>query len=290
MLIIKEINDKPRWRIPAAIHRNRLSRQLVSYRRRAKHRCGLTIVLTALHLFVPSAISNAKADTADPQDVRGGLNADRPSFAESPGTVPPGQFQLEGGVKYVEIDSDNEELTVGQLNFRFGWLEALEFRVFWDGYEDFSPGDTDFADPNLQLKWRFTPDRALGLRAALLGSLSVPLGDSDAVEPKISFIGDYGRSSGFQPYGTFDFKYPEENGERLYVIEPSIGVGYPLGKIELFAAYFGIFKEGKAPLHSIDGGITYQINERLQVDLEFGVGLNDDADTFGVSSGFVHRW
>ncbi len=254
------------------------------------HGCGLLIVLTALQLCLPPAVYNAKADAPDTQDVRGGLNADRPSFAESPGTVPPGHFQLEGGVKYVQIDSDNDKLTVGQLHFRFGWLEDLEFRVLWDGYEDPSPGDSDFADPNLQLKWRFTPDRSLGWRAALLGSLSVPLGDSDAVEPKISFIWDYGRSSGFQPYGTFDLEYPEENGERLYVIEPSIGVEYPLANIGLFAAYFGRFKEGEAPLHSIDGGITYQVNERLQVDLEFGVGLNNRADTFAVSSGFVQRW
>lgn len=230
------------------------------------------------------------AETADPDVVPSGLNADRPSFAESPGTVPPGHVQLEGGVKYVEIDSNNEKLTVGQFNFRIGWREALEFRVLWDGYEDRDPGESDFADPKVQVKWRFTPDRSIGFRAALLGSLSVPLGDSDAVEPQANFIWSYGRRSGPQPYGTFDVLYPEENGQRRFVVEPSLGVEFPRGKLAFFVAYFGIFKEGSNPVHSVDGGMTYLLNPRLQLDVEFGLGINNDADVFAVSTGFVQRW
>jgi len=230
------------------------------------------------------------AEAADPGAARAWLNSDRPSFAESSGTVPQGRFQLEGGVKFVDVDSDNNKLTVGQLNFRYGWRDALEFRIVWDGYEDPDPGGRDFADPNIQVKWRFTPDRSVGLRAALLGSLSVPTGDSDAVEPRGDFIWFYGRPSGLQPFGTVRVRYPEENGERRLVAEPSLGAEVPRGKLAFFAAYFGIFKEGSGPLHSIDGGITYLLNARLQLDLQFGAGLNDQADTFSASTGFTQRW
>jgi hypothetical protein len=254
-----------------------------------RHFC-LIIAQVALLVCLPLIIDANAAETADPGAVPGGLNSDRPSFAESPGTVPPGQFQLEGGVKYIEIDSDNRQLTVGQLNFRIGWQEALEFRLFWDGYVNPDPGDSDFADPNIQVKWRFTPDRTLGFRAALLGSLSVPLGDSDAVEPRGDFIWSYGRPSGPQPFGTVRVRYPEENGERRFVVGPSLGAAFPRGKLEFFAAYFGIFKEESDPLHSIDGGITYLLNAHLQLDLQFGFGLNDHADTFAVSTGFTQRW
>ena len=253
-------------------------------------RFRLKIAPMAMCFCLPLISDANAAETADPGAVPGGLNADRPSFAESSGTVPPGQFQLEGGVKYVEVDSDNEILTVGQLNLRIGWREALEFRVLWDGYVNPDPGDSDFADPNLQVKWRFTPDRALGFRAAVLGSLSVPLGDSDAVEPRGDFIWSYGRPSGPLPYGTVRVRYPEENGKRLFVVEPSLGLALPRGKLEFFAAYFGVFKEESDPLHTLDGGITYLLNARLQLDLQFGLGLNNHADTFAVSTGFTQRW
>ena len=81
-----------------------------------------------------------------------------------------------------------------------------------------------------------------------------------------------------------------ESGERQFAVEPSLGVEFPRGKLSLFAAYFGIFKEGSDPLHSIDGGITYLLNARLQLDLQFGFGLNDHADTFAVNTGFTQRW
>lgn len=233
-------------------------------------------------------VAFAAADTSAAEDVN--LNADRPGFAESPGTIPPRAFQLEGGARYVKTDADREKLTVGQFNMRFGWLEGLEFRVLWDGYEDQTSVAADYADPDVQLKWRFTPDRLLGFRAALLGSLSLPIGDSSAVEPKLSLVWNYGRPEGLQPFGTFDISYPEENGERLYVLEPSIGVEYGLGRTALFASYFGRLQETRRPLHTIDFGITQLIDDKLQLDLEFGIGLNDPADVFGISMGFVRRW
>ena len=242
--------------------------------------CSRSLLFSLLALANPYA----SADTAI------SLNADRPSFAESPGTVPPRSLQLEGGVKYVKIESGIEKLTVGQFKMRLGWLQDFEFRILWDGYEDQKSDGADFADPDLQLKWRFTPDRSLGFRAALLGGLSLPLGDSAAVEPKVGFAWNYGRAEGIQPYGTFDLSYPEENGERLYALEPSIGIEYGFGQTALFLSYFGLLKESRAPLHSIDFGITHLINEKLQVDLEIGVGVNDRADVFGLSTGFVRRW
>ena len=254
------------------------------------HYCGLTIVLATLHPCLPPTMYSVNADTLDTLDVPGHLNADRPSFAESPGTVPPGHFQLEGGVKYVEIDSDNDKLTVGQLNFRFGWQEALEFRIAWDGYENSDPGESDFADSEMQVKWRFTPDRSIGFRAATLFSLSVPLGDSDAVEPRGDFIWAYQRPSGTQPFGTVRVRYPEESGTQRWVAKPSVGAELPCGKLTYFAAYFAVFKEGSGPTHSIDGGLTYLLNERLQLDVELGFGLNDRAETFAISTGLVQRW
>lgn len=218
------------------------------------------------------------------------LDADRPSFADSPGTIPARGFQLEGGVAYVKSEPGVETVTVGKLNARFGWREDLEFRIVWDGYEDNARDGQGYADPDVQLKWRFTADNPLGFRAAVLGSLSLPLGDSGSVAPEARLIWDYGRPSGAQPYGTLDLSYPEENGERLFVFEPSIGISYSIGRMELFASYFGTFKDSSGPAHSADFGITRLVDERLQIDLEFTAGINDRADDLGISVGFVKRW
>lgn len=63
-------------------------------------------------------------------------------------------------------------------------------------------------------------------------------------------------------------------------------------RLGMYVEWFAFIPHGAidtGPAHFIDGGLTYQINDNVQIDVLSGFGLNRSADDFFVGTGLVWR-
>lgn len=235
------------------------------------------------------------------------LISDRPDQTESPNTVPPGFFQLELGASITVNDIGSfrrETLSLPETLLRIGLSERLELRLGWAGVQDeeveLSGRSFDLdgnGDTELGFKIGLSENAESGLTTALLVSTSVPTGDdeftSDRFDPSIRFaLGrpvseriDLGLNVGVA-IGS------ELNGilsSAFYSLATGFGLTDRLGAyIEIFGDV-GLSREGGAANY-FDGGFTFLVRPDIQLDIEGGVGLSDNADDWYAGIGLVVFW
>ena len=59
-----------------------------------------------------------------------------------------------------------------------------------------------------------------------------------------------------------------------------------------FAEFFGdagLSRSG-GPRNSFDTGLTYLLQDNLQLDFAGGIGLSEEADDWFITAGFSYRW
>ena len=63
-------------------------------------------------------------------------------------------------------------------------------------------------------------------------------------------------------------------------------------KVGAYVEYFGFYPnaEHSDAAHTINGGLTYLINNNFQIDWRIGAGLNEEADDFFTGVGFAFRF
>ena len=147
-------------------------------------------VAAALHAAVLSiAVLGTMSSFAD------AIDTNRPGFSFTPGVVERGRVQFETGVAYTREDADSNALSLPQAEIRFGIARSTEAYLFsslgW--LRVLRRGDVDtsgIVDPAAGIKYRVT-DAGSPTQLALLGQLSIPVGDSaltgDDWDPSIGF-------------------------------------------------------------------------------------------------------
>ena len=86
----------------------------------------------------------------------------------------------------------------------------------------------------------------------------------------------------------------KENGSRTTLSSGlySVSMGYSVTeKLGVFVEVFGEvgLSAEDSPI-SVDGGLTWLLNDDSQLDLFTGAGLNNEADEFFVGLGYSLRW
>lgn len=234
------------------------------------------------------AASAASADT---------ISADRPGFASGPVPLASGIMQIEAGYQYTS-DGSTDVHNLPQLIFRAGVADNLEFLAAWAGYSeiDFPGGSVDgISDLSVGLRTRLAPDRSAPTTFGLFGGLSLPVGDralsSDAVDPTLGLF--WTHESANQPtlFGTALLSSATVGNDRRLTGGVSVGAGFPIdSRRGLYAEVFTLFSERTGPAHNFNGGMTYLVNDDLQLDIEGGIGLNDRAGDYFFGFGIARRW
>lgn len=229
------------------------------------------------------------------------LTTDRPDFTESTSTVPRGHFQVEAGTTLNRVE-DVDSTTFGELLVRIGTGDSWELRLGVGSYSRVeTPGDTasGLEDPSVGVKIRFTEDAeqlAPGQPAASLILLtSVPEGDEDLTAdewvPQSKLALGWSLTPRLSLSSNLIYAYAvDEDAERFHQLGASLSGGISVtDRIGAFVEWFGFSEETEdgPSTHYVDGGITFLINNDLQVDARVGTGLNDaDPDWFvGIGGG-----
>jgi hypothetical protein len=228
------------------------------------------------------------------------LVTDRPDFTESTATVPRGHFQVEGGTTLARVE-DEDSTSFGELLVRIGTGERWETRL---GLGSYGRVETPFdevsglEDPSVGIKVRFTDDPgelAPGQPAvSLIVSTSIPAGDEGLTEDewvpegKLAFAWEL--TPIFSLSSNLNYVYAMEGDERLHQLGATLSGSLSItDRLGSFLEWYGFSEETDdgPSTHYVNGGVTFLINNDLQVDARVGTGLNDaDPDWFvGIGAG-----
>lgn len=220
------------------------------------------------------------------------LTVDRPGIAESPFTVAPGMFQFETGFDYYSRSAGNLYYLPVML-FRTGLSKSAELRITTRHIADKTDTNSlsGIAPLNVGVKVHIIEENGWIPETDILTNLVIPIGNTSA-------------NSGFLGH------------EILLLFQhdltPKTAINYNLGYLwsgflqrKIFTASFcfnylrtersGLFIEyymfastwpGE---QGIDGGMTYRLRPKLQLDISAGYSRLDNKDNFFISSGFSIR-
>lgn len=226
------------------------------------------------------------------------LVTDRPDFTESTATVPRGHFQVEGGTTLSRVE-DADSTSFGELLVRIGMGERWETRLGLGSYGRLeTPLDehSGIEDPSVGIKVRFTDDPgelAPGQPAvSLIVATSIPAGDEGLTQdewvPEAKLALAWELNPRLSLSSNLNYAYAvdgaEDGNNRLHqlgaTLSGSLSVTDRLGS---FLEWYGFSEETEdgPSTHYVNGGVTWLINNDLQVDARVGTGLNDaDPDWF----------
>ena len=248
------------------------------------------------------------------------LVTDRPDQTESAVVVGPGRYQLEVGMTFTRDDEAGIRSEVfegpGTL-LRIGLTETVELRLGMAGYLDEDvrsaagrQSENALGDGEIGLKWVLANERGRRPQMAVLVSTSVPIGGdaftSDEFDPEVRLalshtltdrVGlGYNLGVGWESSPGTE---PETVASYFYTVALGIALSERWG---FFLELYGSLADEESVLdgagtlqdiddvHAFDGGWTYALTDRMQLDLAAGLGLSDSADDRFISLGLSIRW
>lgn len=248
------------------------------------------------------------------------IATDRPDFTEASSTVGRHVIQLETGYTYSYHDDDRagtltQTHSGPEILLRVGIVDRVELRLVWNylwtqeqegGRELFQDGADD-----LIVGTKLGCTRQLGWlpESALVLHLGVPTGARAFTNHHAEFALNYlygwdlteewslGGSTGWESAGELAASVLPGNLvsflDRHNIVHQSLTVGRSLtNELRGYFEYFGLYPDGKgdeSPLHFLDGGFTYLIDDNTQLDIRVGKGLNEASEDFFVGTGISLR-
>jgi hypothetical protein len=238
------------------------------------------------------------------------LVTDRPDFTEASSTVGLGVFQIEMGYTY-SYDANATTSTTGhsypETLFRFGvfavWLEA---RVAWNyaavGEAEFGANRTSDAGAEplyLGLKIALTGQEGLLPEMALMPQMTVPTGPKefggDETLPGVGWLYGWDVNDFIATGGETQANRALDGttGRPYLEFAQSWTVGYAIhDRVGAYTEWFVIAPDGADVDHTqnyFNTGLTFLLNDNLQFDVRYGVGLNEAADDYFTGSGLAWR-
>lgn len=226
---------------------------------------------------------------------------DRPGQAESASVMELRGFQLESGFAFEKVNSDISNVTFNTTLLRYGLVDNLELRLglqYIGYYESLIGSDIDvsgFGPVTVGAKFLLLEESDRKPQLALLSTLSIPKTGASEFEnenlgAEVRLNADYSLNQAMTLGGNLGVFWSGNEDENFAVWMYAAVVSLALSdKIGAFAELYGFLPgEGKND-HRWDGGLTYAVNNDLQLDFSTGIGLSKVSPDFFISLGLSIR-
>lgn len=238
------------------------------------------------------------------------LVTDRPDFTNSSATVGLGLVQIEEGYTYSydaralgSTISHSYPETLVRIGVLAEWLEA---RVGWDystiSNAEFGPGkDGDGGSEPLYLgvKLALTGQEDFLPEMGMLVQMEVPAGPpevaGDAPLPGLAWMYGWGVIDWISIGGMTEGNRALDSitGQPYVEYSQSWSIGYDLTEpLGAYTEWYVLAPDGADFDHTqnyFDAGLTYLVSDNLQLDVRYGVGLNEAADDYFAGAGVTWR-
>lgn len=225
---------------------------------------------------------------------------DRPDQTESTEIVPRGLVQTELGLG----DTDGSDASATGLA-RIGLADRVELRVGLD--EVFLGGPEDAIDVSIGTKVRLAPEQGSRPAIAVIATLNQKLGNSlspvsDGIRPSFRFAFSHTLndrlSLGYNAGVSWDETIrsvglppmPDKELTSRFLWTLALGIG-ATERVGFFIEAFGDtgLSDDGASETSLDGGFTFLIRPKVQLDLFVGSGVSDSAPDWIAGAGVSFR-
>jgi hypothetical protein len=230
------------------------------------------------------------------------LITDRPDQTESASIVPAGTVQLESGL----LDADGSDNLAGASLFRIGLAQRLELRIGFDEWP--LQGADRSVDSSIGAKLSFRENDGRKPAIALLASISQRVGGQPAnsanklrptlrlaLSNRLNDRFSLGYNVGIKTVSRLQIAGAPPPGQEHLLSRSfwTLSCGYSASeKVGLFVEAFGeqALSDDQPTESSLNGGLTWLLRPRIQLDLYVGGGLAEaSADSF-VGAGVSYRW
>ena len=227
---------------------------------------------------------------AQESDLNTPLITDRPDATESPSVVPTGTIQIETGAFYEETEEGDvlsKNTTFNTTLLRIGLLERMELRIGWDFTEikreintiELNTIDNGLSPLLFGAKVNITEEKGLLPEIGLIGHIFLPFTASSDFKPettgvdfRFSFAHTLSESSSLSY--NIGAEWGDDSPEAAYIY--TLAYGYSItDRFGIYAELYGDFPEDDKANHLWDAGLTYLINNSIQLDATVGSGINN---------------
>jgi len=231
------------------------------------------------------------------------LVTDRPDFTESSETIPTGLVQLESGGTYSR-EGDERAGSLGEALIRVGLAPRAELRVGLNSYAiSRSAGSTvrGLEDASLGAKVNLWDGGAVGSvrpKVSLIVASSLPTGATpfraDKFQPEVKLTGAWDLSERVAFSSNLNYAWVRERFDSYgeSAASASLGVGVT-ERVGSYLEYFGFYPQQQAldKSHFFNGGLTYGLNDNLQLDARAGRQMQRrDGESWFLGVGISRRW
>ena len=218
------------------------------------------------------------------------IDTNRPSFSFSPKVVGLGQWQLETGINYTRSNDDSRTTSLPVAEIRVGVAEQVEVFVSslsWSETRSGSSETSGLVDMAFGTKVNVSSAEAK-TQMALLFQLSVPTGgdslSSNRWDPSLAFV--WAHKSTLAIAGTVKISEFRSG----YQLDNGVTVPFSWGDAHNgFVEWEANLPEGGGSTHWLNVGYLRLIDDRMQLDINAGLGLNDRAGDYRLGVGFSVR-
>lgn len=248
-------------------------------------------------LFPLAACATANRKGLEP------LVTDRPDFTESSETVPTGLAQLESGTTFAR-DGDVRGTSIGEALLRVGVSSRAEVRLGFNSYSiQNEAGATarGLEDASLGAKFKLLQGGPAGSAkptVALLVWTSLPTGATPfraqklQPEMKTAFAWDLNDRVAFS--SNLNYAWVRETFDSYGEVgaSGSLGLGVT-DRVGAYVEYFGFFPRAEfvGKSHFANGGVTFGLNDNLQLDARAGKQVaRKDGTGYFIGLGISRRW
>lgn len=232
-----------------------------------------------------------------PRPLMRDLSTDRPDATESPYTVDAGHFQVELSFAEYARDGAQDQFRVLPLNLKLGLTNDADFQLLLDPYVHLD-GAEGFGDMQARLKINLWGNDGGSFAIGVMPFIQFPTGADDLstgrIEGGLIVPAAFGLTGGWGlgVQAEVDFLRDEENTDYGVAFVHTATLGREIaGPLNGFVEYIGIASDDLGAGYEAYGaaGVTYGVNDDVQLDLGLNVGLTESATDLSVFTGISFR-
>jgi Putative MetA-pathway of phenol degradation len=242
----------------------------------------------------PPAATPSTSGAADVPNI----STSRPTFTDTPTTVPKGSYQVESGATYTHNRDDSRSWTLPEMLHRVGLLNNTEWRVTVPNYINIHDADgrtlvNNFGDMSVGLSQHFSLPSDIDL--AVIPILNIPTGahnvSSNAVDPQLRVVWGKSVTPTLSLGGQLDIRwFTDAHAAADVIFNPTL-VGYYswTSQFTSFVEYATFIPTTGKASQFIQTGLLFLATKRQQLDVRVAAGLNNATPDFLVGFGYSFR-
>ncbi|MFK5879792.1 MAG: transporter [Flavobacteriaceae bacterium] len=217
---------------------------------------------------------------------------DRPDQTESSSTIPKGSLQIEMGIVAVSAENNTLNSFAGPSTLlKYGLTNKIELR-FFNQYEahkielfDETNKVSGFGDLEIGAKIQLLKNESANTEIAFISHAVIPTAKDELSNIKMGTINKLSISHNFSEKFGLGYNVGYDYVGQIHSFTYSAVLGFSF--TDNFGGYiepYGVYGEQGFFKSYFDAGLTYLLSDNFQVDVSYGLGLNNDLQFF--STGF----